>query len=112
MNPRTILIELIFFATPFIIFGVYRLMVRDAEEHGRKSWPISVLFMAGFVFAMVGWFGLVMTQDRSENKCYEKAQVVDGKLVPGRTYACDKDLEGIGTPASSDPGGDEDSDPQ
>ncbi|MEO1027570.1 MAG: hypothetical protein AAFX02_00800 [Pseudomonadota bacterium] len=106
MNARTILIELLFFATPFIIFGIYRLLVRDAEAHGKKSWPISVLFITGFLFALVGWITIILTQDDRQEVCYDGARrFVNGEFVEPKVVPCNRDLDSIGEALSTDPGG-------
>lgn len=106
MNIRILLIELFFFSLPFVMFGVYRLLVRDAEADGKKSWPISFLFILGAALAMAYWFYLVaVKEDRETNKCIEPARYENGVYVPATTYFCEKDLDSIGEALSDDPGG-------
>jgi len=54
MGPR-LLFQLFFFALPFIMFGLYRLAVAEAEQEGRKPWPIRVLFGIGLLLAVGSW---------------------------------------------------------
>ena len=104
MAPR-ILLQLTLFLLPFILFGVYRLAIAEAEEEGRKPWPIRVLFGAGLVLAVGSWLILILLDRGGREECYRPAQIVDGVVVPGESYACEKDLGSIGLPRNEDPGG-------
>lgn len=108
MNTRTLLLELFFFSLPFLAFGTYRVLVRDAETQGKKSWPISILFIIGLGFAAIFWVFIILQEDRSTNKCIEKARIENGVLIPASTYECEKDIDTIGAPRSTDPGGSSD----
>ena len=105
MNIRTVLIELFFFSLPFLMFGVYRLLVRDAEAQGKKAWPISILFIAGLSLAIVAWLFMIFKQDRIDDRCNSRAVLVDGQIVREEISGCDKNLEEVGAARSSDPGG-------
>ena len=59
MAPR-IFIQLVLFTLPFILFGVYRLAITEAEQEGRKPWPIRVLFGLGLVLAVGSWLILIL----------------------------------------------------
>lgn len=99
-----ILFQLFFFLLPFLAFGVYRVAVAEAELEGRKPWPIRWLFGIGAVLAVGSWL-LFIFLDRGEgNYCYTPTRIVDGELVEGQRYACDRDLSHIGEPKSEDPG--------
>ena len=102
---RNILIELVLFSLPFIVFGIYRLAVQDAETDGRKAWPIHILFGIGAVLAIGGILVFMALQDRERGWCYTEKQFVDGKVVEPTRYRCDQEIENIGIPASEDPGG-------
>ncbi|MEL7393642.1 MAG: DUF6111 family protein, partial [Pseudomonadota bacterium] len=104
MAPR-ILLQLTLFLLPFILFGVYRLAIAEAEEEGRKPWPIRLLFGAGLVLAVGSWLILILLDRGGREECYRPAQIVDGAVVPGESYACEKDLGAIGLPRTEDPGG-------
>ncbi len=104
MAPR-ILLQLTLFLLPFILFGVYRLAIAEAEEEGRKPWPIRLLFGAGLVLAVGSWLILILLDRGGREECYRPAQIVDGVVVPGESYPCEKDLGSIGLPRTEDPGG-------
>lgn len=107
MAPR-VLLQLVFFLLPFIMFGLYRLAIAEAKEEGRKPWPIRVLFGIGFVLAIGSWIAFIfIDQTAGREECY-RASFTDpatGEFVPGERYACEKDFEQIGVPRSMDPGG-------
>ncbi len=104
MAPR-IFIQLVLFTLPFILFGVYRLAITEAEQEGRKPWPIRLLFGLGLVLAIGSWLILIFLDRGGREECYRPAQIVDGVVVKGESYPCEKDLGGIGVPLTDDPGG-------
>jgi hypothetical protein len=101
--PR-ILVQLVLFALPFILFALYRLALSEAEQEGRKPWPIRVLFGAGTVLAIGSWLVLILLDRGGREECYRPSQIVDGVVVPGETYPCEKNLGSIGLPRTDDPG--------
>ena len=104
MAPR-ILTQLVLFALPFILFALYRLAITEAEQEGRKPWPIRFLFGAGLVLAVGSWIIFIFLDRGGREECYRPAQIVDGQVIPGERYACEKDLGSIGVPMTDDPGG-------
>ncbi len=104
MAPR-ILFELILFLLPFMLFGLYRLAVREAEHDGRKPWPIRLLFGIGLILAVGVWMIFILLDRGGREECYRAARMDNGTLIPGETYACEKDLTTIGIPRTEDPGG-------
>ena len=104
MAPR-ILLQLVLFLLPFILFGVYRLAIAEAEQEGRKPWPIRLLFGAGLVLAVGSWLILILLDRGGREECYRPAEIVEGVVVPGETYPCEKDLGSIGLPRNDNPGG-------
>lgn len=91
---------------PFILFGLYRLAIAEAEQEGRKPWPIRVLFGTGLALFLISWFGLLMLDRGGEAMCYTPRELVDGEIVGGEAYPCEKDISQAGIPRSDNPGGD------
>ncbi|MEM1086715.1 MAG: hypothetical protein AAGH90_03230 [Pseudomonadota bacterium] len=80
-----VLFQLFFFALPFIMFGLYRLAITEAEEEGRKPWPIRVLFGIGLLLGVGSWiFFIVIERVGDEPR---------------------RDLSNAGRPMTEDPGG-------
>ena len=104
MAPR-ILFQLVLFTLPFILFGLYRLAITEAEQEGRKPWPIRLLFGAGLALAVGSWIIFIFLDRGGREECYRPAQIVDGVVIPGERYPCEKDLGSIGVPRTEDPGG-------
>lgn len=104
MAPR-ILLQLALFALPFILFGIYRLALTEAEQEGRKPWPIRVLFGTGLALGVGSWLALILLDRGGREECYRPAQIVDGVVVRGESYPCEKDLGAVGLPRDEDPGG-------
>ena len=102
-----LLFQLVFFLLPFMLFGIYRIAIAEAEQEGRKPWPIRWLFGIGLVLAVGSWFALILFDRGGENQCYRAAYAdpQTGKIVPGAYYECERDLTKIGIPRSEDPGG-------
>jgi hypothetical protein len=102
-----VLFQLVFFLLPFILFGLYRLAIAEAEQEGRKPWPIRVLFGIGLVLAVGSWLVFIFLDRGGGDQCY-RASYIDqetGEFVEGSYYPCDRDVSGIGIPRSEDPGG-------
>ena len=104
MAPR-ILFQLALFVLPFIMFGLYRLAITEAEQEGRKPWPIRLLFGAGLAMAVGSWLIFIVLDRGGREECYRPAQIVDGVVIPGERYPCEKDLGSLGLPRTDDPGG-------
>lgn len=98
--PRLVLFELAMLLTPFVLFGIYRLAVRDAEVEGRKAWPINLLFGAGVVLAILGWLFLLLREGDNREVCRgpESYDSATGKVVPGEEYDCNLGLRPRGEP--------------
>lgn len=99
-----ILFQVVLFTLPFILFGIYRLAIAEAEQEGRKPWPIRLLFSVGLALAVGSWLIFIFLDRGGREECYRPAQIVDGVVVPGERYPCEKDLGAIGIPRSDDPG--------
>lgn len=100
-----LIFELVLFLMPFAAFGLYRLARQEALEEGRKPWPITVLFIAGAVLAILAWVVLIFIDRGSGETCYERKRLVDGVMVGGEEIPCEKERSTLGSPASRDPGG-------
>jgi hypothetical protein len=100
-----ILFQLVFFLLPFLAFGLYRLALAEAAQEGRKPWPIKGLFGLGLVLAVGSWLAFILIDRTDGGYCYTPSQLVDGQIIPGERYPCERDLSQIGQPRSSDPGG-------
>ncbi|MEO9970120.1 MAG: hypothetical protein ABJG15_09915 [Hyphomonadaceae bacterium] len=105
--PRILLIELALLISPFLIFGLYRFFVSEAESEGRKAWPINLLFGIGAALAIAFWLFFVLREDRDRNACFEpdRFDTASGELIKGRKVACESGIDQIGVPRTEDPGG-------
>jgi len=99
--PRLVLFEISMLLLPFVLFGIYRLAVRDAQIEGRKAWPINLLFGIGVMLAIIAWLFLILREDRDSSVCKGPSSFdpVTGKIVPGEEYQCDLGLPPRGEPA-------------
>ncbi|MEO1553904.1 MAG: hypothetical protein AAFR82_08195 [Pseudomonadota bacterium] len=88
MGPR-ILLQMVLFFLPFILFGIYRIAVAEAEQEGRKPWPIRALFGAGLGLALGGWLVLITLDRLGGEPCYKPSEIVDGRMIPAQKIPCD-----------------------
>lgn len=95
-----ILLQAFIFALPFIVFGMYLLATRSAEESGRRKWPIQILFVSGLALTTIVWFAAILLEPRERDMCVEPARFEDGVLIPARTYPCERRPEDVGVPSS------------
>ena len=40
-----IVFELFIFSIPFLVFGLYLLATTNAEQEGKRKWPVNILFL-------------------------------------------------------------------
>lgn len=82
---RVVLLNLLLFSLPFILYGGYAYLVRkdDAEESVWSAAPINWLFFAGglLVFGTLIYFVSFTGGDPERN--YRPAIYKDGKVQPG-----------------------------
>lgn len=98
-----LLFELFVFSLPFLVFGIYVLATRSAEETGARKWPIQLLFAIGIVLATIAWFVLIALEPRQRGMCIEPARVEDGVVIPARSYPCEHRPEDVGIPRPRNP---------
>ncbi len=91
-----LLFELFVFSLPFMVFGIYTLATRSAEEAGKRKWPIQMLFAIGLTLATIAWFVLIALEPRERDTCVEPARYENGQLIPQRTYPCERHTEDVG----------------
>lgn len=88
MGPR-ILLQMVLFFLPFIMFGIYRIAITEAEQEGRKPWPIRALFGSGLGLALGSWLVLIVLDRVGDEPCYKPSEIVDGEIVPAQKIECD-----------------------
>ena len=87
MGPR-ILLQMVLFFLPFILFGIYRIAITEAEQEGRKPWPIRALFGAGLGMALGGWLVLIVLDRIAGEPCYKPSEIIDGRMIPAQEIPC------------------------
>lgn len=95
-----ILFEIFIFSIPFIVFGLYLLATAEAEQEGRRKWPINTLFLCGIGLATVAWFALILLEPKQRDICHEPARYENGKIIPARDYPCEHNITNVGVPGS------------
>lgn len=97
-----IVFELFIFSIPFLVFGLYLLATSNAEQEGKRKWPINILFLCGIGLATVAWFILILMEPKERDICHEPARMENGKLIPARDYPCEHDVTNVGVPRERD----------
>ncbi len=103
MLAGRILFLLFVFALPYILFALYLLATRAAAEAGRRKWPVQALFAAGVGLALIAALWMILTHPRPRDMCLEPERVENGRIIPARTYPCERDLGNVGAPAPREP---------
>lgn len=93
-----LIFEVFVFSIPFLVFGLYLLVTKSAEERGQRKWPIQILFLIGIALATIAWFVLIFLEPKPRDVCREPARFENGVLIPERTYPCEHRLEDVGLP--------------
>lgn len=96
-----IAIQIFFLMLPFLVYGVYRYLLADAKNEGRKVWPINTLFITGAVISAVVWVVSILTEDRRREACRQPARMENGVFISSSTEPCEKDVTQVGIPDSS-----------
>jgi len=97
-----IVFELFIFSIPFIVFGLYLLATTNAQQEGKRKWPINILFLCGIGLATVAWFVLILLEPKERDICHEPARLENGELIPARDYPCEHDVRNVGIPLERD----------
>jgi|TARA_R100000935_G_scaffold24713_1_gene44292 hypothetical protein len=97
-----IVFELFIFSIPFLVFGLYLLATTNAEQEGKRKWPVNILFLCGIGLATVAWFVLILMEPKERDICHEPARMENGKLIPARDYPCIHDVTNVGVPRERD----------
>ncbi len=80
------MVELAFFAIPFLIFFAYRwFLLRHRKMEGAAFSPVPYhkLFVAGGVLSILVFFVLAFSNEKITDQQYIPAHMKDGKLIPG-----------------------------
>jgi hypothetical protein len=93
-----LLFEVFVFSLPFLVFGIYLLATRSAEEAGQRKWPVQLLFAIGIALATIAWFVMIALEPRDRGMCIEPERVENGEIVPARSYPCEHRLQDVGVP--------------
>lgn len=81
-----ILIEILLFTAPFIVFALYRAASRDLSIKDR--WPLTWLVVAGGVLAVAALVIAPLLEESEEGQCYLAPRYEDGVRTPGRLVDC------------------------
>ena len=84
------------------MFGLYLLATSNAQQEGKRKWPINILFLCGIGLATVAWFVLILLEPKERDICHEPARLENGKLIPARDYPCEHDVRNVGIPLERD----------
>ncbi len=85
---RRILIELLLFLTPFLIFFLYRAAANDLSVKDR--WPLTTLVSVGGLLAVAGLLIKAATEPSDHGLCYQAGYYQDGVLYEGKKVPCDE----------------------
>ncbi len=93
-----LLFEVFVFSLPFLVFGLYVLATRSAEEAGKRKWPVQLLFAIGITLATIAWFVMIALEPRDRGMCIEPERVENGVIIPARSYPCEHRPQDVGIP--------------
>jgi hypothetical protein len=82
---RVIAFNAIFFALPFIAYGIWLLSTRGTATRG-SDWPariVGILAVIGAVLMIVALITVIHFTSAAPGQGYHPAEVKDGVLVPG-----------------------------
>lgn len=91
---RTIVVNLLLLALPFIIYGGWAAYVKQMKEESAGAWdeaPLTWLLIAGFALMFSGLVVTRLLEDDNPDVDFIPAHMEDGKLVPAENRPRDKD---------------------
>lgn len=95
-----LLLQAFILLLPFLVFWLYVLATRSAEDAGKRKWPIQILFVIGLGLTTLFWFAAILLEPRERDMCVEPARYENGQIIPARTYPCERRPEDVGVPRS------------
>lgn len=100
---RRLLIELLLFSAPFIVFWLYRAASKDMSVKDR--WPLTWLVVAGGVLAVGALVIAPLMQPSEQGQCYIAPRYENGVRTEGRLVDCSEvtSPERDAPPAAAEP---------
>jgi hypothetical protein len=83
---RRILVELVLFLLPFVLFLIYRAASRELKV--RDRWPLTALAITGAVIAVVALLAEPLLAPSQKGKCYVAARYEKGVTIPAKEVDC------------------------
>jgi hypothetical protein len=83
---RILAFDVLFFALPFIAYGIWLLSTRGTAMRG-SDWPgrvIGLLSLAGIVLMVIALIAVIHFSASPPGVGYHPAELKDGKLVPDK----------------------------
>ncbi|MEC9346218.1 MAG: DUF6111 family protein [Pseudomonadota bacterium] len=80
-----ILLRVLLFLTPFVLFLVYVRVARRRAESGRPVMPMALLTIAGLVLVLLSFLVLGFQPRHGIDVEYIPPHMENGKLVPAQT---------------------------
>ena len=80
---RTLILRTLLFATPFAIYGLYYLLMRQTRAQTAPATPWSLLFIAGLSLVAISFIYVGLTEGEPTNGVYVPPHEVNGHIVPG-----------------------------
>lgn len=83
---RVVLIQLLLFALPFLLYAAYMLVTRKLATEGGiwQGAPFFWLAGAGIVLTLAGLVMFAQITGGVRDGVYEPARMEDGRIIPGR----------------------------
>lgn len=83
---RRLLLEMALFATPFLLFLLYRAAATEVSV--RERWPLRILSTVGAFLALAGFVAAPLLEPPARGRCFEAQRYENGVTIPGRWVDC------------------------
>lgn len=81
---KIILLRVLLFLVPFILYWIYWRLVKRRQDSGRPVFPVMVLTICGLVLVAASFLVLRATEGEGTESTYIPPRYEDGKIIPAQ----------------------------
>ncbi len=79
---KIILLRILLFLVPFVIYWIYWRVVKGRSESGRPVFPVMILTICGLLLVAMSFVFLRATTGEGTDSTYVPSRYEDGRVIP------------------------------